>query len=261
MKHILTLLFCVMFGLMNAQSVEWNFHPLNMDPCQTWINPNGCGGCSSCSESFDSDASILQGSYVSWNAIDICPHPLAVGSTENILNTTGWLDSTAYFSVTANHFANMQIDSLIVIAGRFPGSCNQVTVDVMMDGNTTQVAQATIVGILDTTVVTNLGCTGSFGSMTVTLRGGGPLNVTGQMFIKGVRIVASECLSTQVAETPANALYRVVEGGIYIDGPAQDVRVVDASGRTKLIGLHQGFIPIDGMSIVRIGNTTSKIIP
>ncbi len=257
-----------------AQSATWDVHPLNTVPCTEWIYPAaGCGGCSSCRMAIDTDPSALDGGYLYWSDdLVICPHPLDANG--NVVLITDWpveADPGSYLFGRVELHQNMHIDTVEVIAAKGNGGPDAIEIAVQYNVNdplqTSTLLQGTLTNQLQAYTATDLGCApmldASTGWANIYVRAhGGDLG----FLFKQLRVVASPCVTASVAETRADDLnIRVEEGGVNITTTEPtSVSICDALGRitySKSAALGNTFAPLSaGLNIVRVGNTTKRIV-
>ena len=257
-----------------AQSATWDVHPLNTVPCSEWIYPApGCGGCSSCRMAIDSDPSALDGGYLYWSDdLVICPHPLDANG--NVVLITDWpveADPSSYLFGRVEFHQPMHIDTVEVIAAKGNGGPDAIEIAVQYNTNdalqTGTLLQGTLTNQFQTYAATDLGCapmidaTTGWANIYVRAHGGD----LGFLF-KQLRVVASPCVTTFVAETPADDLnLRLTEGGVNITTTEPtSLSVCDALGRYTYLqsaALGETFAPLSGgLNILRVGNTTKRIV-
>jgi len=258
-----------------AQSSTWDVHPLNTIPCPEWIYPEpGCGGCGSCRMAIDTEPGVMDGGMLHWSdGLVMCPHPIdTLGN--NVVVITNWpiaSNVSSFLHSPVEFHQDMRIDTLEVICATANGGPDSVEVAVQFNGTDPQTALTVLQGALTGQfvhyTVTDLGCIplsgGMLGTANIYVRAHG--SDLGFIF-KGMRVVASPCLTTSVMEMHnEEATIRAMEGGVSITTlKPTEVTICDALGRVTFFkgeAMGTTSAPLSsGLNIVRAGTTVRKIV-
>jgi hypothetical protein len=258
-----------------AQRSTWDVHPLSMVPCAEWINPApGCGGCSSCRTSVDSDPQVMEGGALQWSSdLVLCPHPVdTLGNNTVIVNN--WPvepEAASYLYGRVFFHQPMRIDTVELTCAMWSPGTNQVELAIQFNETDP----------LTTTTILSADLSGSYQHFTVTDLGAVPMMGNGigyanffvrtagtdaWLLFKGLRVVASEDEFAAVAENDDDRVFILPHnGGVTIASPEPvDAFICDASGRTTWRGdaLHgTTFVPLaPGLSIVRAGSRVRRVV-
>ncbi len=258
-----------------AQKSVWDVHPLNMVPCAEWINPApGCGGCSSCRTSVDTDPVIMNGGALQWsNDLVLCPHPVdTLGNNTVIVNN--WPvepDANSYLYGRIDFHQPMRIDTLELTCAAWSPGVNSIEIAIQFNETdphtTTTILTGQLSGSYQQFTVTGLGAVpfasngGSYANIFVRTQG-----TDVWLLFKGLRVVASEDLTASISEQDPESVFILPSNSGVTIASAEPVNatICDASGR---ISWHRDqvrgttFVPLaEGLSIVRAGSAVRRIV-
>ncbi len=257
-----------------AQHSMWDVHPLNMVPCQEWINPEpGCGGCSSCRSATDSDPLLMDGGLLHWSPdLIMCPHPVD-NQGNNAVVISNWPispDADSYLYGRMEFHEAMRIDTLELTCAAWAGGPDSVEIAIQFNQTdpqqTTTLLKAALTSDFTHYTVTGIGnvpMAGASGVANFFVRAHGG----DQWFLfKGIRVVATQEMTASVAENGSkNVLLQPMENGVSIStSDPIDVSICDASGRvTRAYAGVRGnvLVPLaDGLNIVRAGSEVRRFV-
>lgn len=275
MKCALLCLLGVVAVHAKAQFCHWDVHPLNTIPCSEWIYPEpGCGGCSSCRSSVDTDPTMMDGSLLQWSdELVLCPHPVDnIGNNAVIVNN--WpvsADANSYLYGRVDIHQPMRIDTLELTCAAWSPELASVELAVQFNETdpltTITLLTAELSGDYQRFIVTDMG------NLPLTDNGTGFANffvrTHGQdvwLLFKGLRIVASPDGTASMSEQRKENVFILptAQGVTIASAEPVEASVCDATGRVTwraddLRGT--SFIPLpSGLSIVRAGTQVRRVV-
>lgn len=182
----------------NAQTLSYDW--LNF-PCDQNLNcDTGCSACNTPAAS----TGVLFGTSVSWNGLDVCPHPISIA--DNAVYSVGWpaeADAQVFIGLAAIATEALKVDSIVVRHRRAPDGPRRLRAS--FTNNVAEVPE--VIGetdvnqVFEESVFTDLGCLAENPNSPLRglqLRLQGLNGEGGDLQIDALRIVTSPCATVGV---------------------------------------------------------------